>query len=202
QGAVTIHVVQGERKRAADNKSLGRFDLSDIPPAPRGMPQIEVSFDLNADGILNVSAKDLATGKQQSIVIKASSGLSDDEIDKMVRDAESHAADDKKFEELITARNQADGLIHATRKTLTEAKDKVQDDEKAKIESAITTLEAAIKGDDLDAIKSGTDALSEASGNLAQRLYAEAQTAQQAGAGGEGAPGADSASGKAGDAVD
>ncbi|HWK55069.1 MAG TPA: molecular chaperone DnaK [Hyphomicrobiales bacterium] len=201
QSAVTIHVVQGERKRAADNKSLGRFDLSDIPPAPRGMPQIEVSFDLNADGILNVSAKDLATGKQQSIVIKASSGLSDDEIAKMVRDAESHAADDKKFEELITARNQADGLIHATRKTLTEAKDKVQDDEKTKIESAITALEGAIKGDDLDAIKSGTEALSEASGNLAQRLYADAQNAQQGAAGAAG-ENADAASGKAGDAVD
>jgi molecular chaperone DnaK len=203
QGAVTIHVVQGERKRAADNKSLGRFDLSDIPPAPRGMPQIEVSFDLNADGILNVSAKDIATGKQQSIVIKASSGLSDDEISKMVREAESHAAEDKKFEELITARNQADGLIHATKKTLNEAKDKVQDDEKSKIESAIGELETALKGDDLAAIKAKTDALSEASGNLAQRMYAEASAAQQnAGAAtstGESA----SASGKpGGDAVD
>ncbi|MDR0779097.1 MAG: molecular chaperone DnaK [Pseudomonadales bacterium] len=205
QGAVTIHVVQGERKRAADNKSLGRFDLSDIPPAPRGMPQIEVSFDLNADGILNVSAKDLATGKQQSIVIKASSGLSDDEIAKMVREAESHAAEDKKFEELITARNQADGLIHATKKTLNEAKDKVQDGEKSKIESAISDLEAVLKGDDLAAIKAKTDALSEASGSLAQRMYAEASAAQQnaGAAGADAAASGASASGKSGgDAVD
>ncbi len=200
QGAVTIHVVQGERKQAAQNKSLGRFDLSDIPPAPRGMPQIEVSFDLNADGILNVSAKDVATGKQQSIVIKASSGLSDDEIEKMVRDAESHAAEDKKFEELITARNQADGLIHATKKTLKDSADKVQEDEKTKIEAAITDLEAVLKGDDLDAIKSKTEALSEASSSLAQRMYAEAQAAQQqAGAEADGAAGGS----KAGDdAVD
>jgi molecular chaperone DnaK len=204
QGAVTIHVVQGERKRAADNKSLGRFDLSDIPPAPRGMPQIEVSFDLNADGILNVSAKDLATGKQQSIVIKASSGLSDDEIANMVREAESHAAEDKKFEELITARNQADGLIHATKKTLNEAKDKVQADEKSKIESAIGELETALKGDDLAAIKARTDALSEASGTLAQRMYAEASAAQQgASATGDAGAGGAASSGKpGGDAVD
>jgi len=203
QSAVTIHVVQGERKRAADNKSLGRFDLTDIPPAPRGMPQIEVSFDLNADGILNVSAKDLATGKQQSIVIKPSSGLSDEEIDRMVREAESHAAEDKKFEELITARNQADGLIHATKKTLNEAKDKVTEDEKSKIESAISALEAAVKGDDLAEIKAKTEALSEASGGLAQRLYAEAAAAQQnAGAAGNAAGGASSNKSGGGDAVD
>ena len=201
QGAVTIHVVQGERKQAAQNKSLGRFDLSDIPPAPRGMPQIEVSFDLNADGILNVSAKDVATGKQQSIVIKASSGLSDDEIEKMVRDAESHAAEDKKFEELITARNQADGLIHATKKTLKDSADKVQEDEKTKIEAAITDLEAVLKGDDLDAIKSKTEALSEASSSLAQRMYAEAQAAQQQ-AGGAEADGAAGGSKAGDDAVD
>jgi molecular chaperone DnaK len=200
QSAVTIHVVQGERKRAADNKSLGRFDLSDIPPAPRGMPQIEVSFDLNADGILNVSAKDLATGKQQSIVIQASSGWSDDDISKMVRDAESHAAEDKKFEELITARNQADSLIHATRKTLSDAKDKVKDDEKSKIETAISELEAALKGDDLAAIKAKTEALSEASGSLAQRMYAEAAAAQQGGSDGGAASGGSSKSD--GDAVD
>jgi molecular chaperone DnaK len=199
QNAVTIHVVQGERKQASQNKSLGRFDLSDIPPAPRGMPQIEVSFDLNADGILNVSAKDLATGKQQSIVIKASSGLSDEEIDKMVRDAESHAAEDKKFEELITARNQADGLIHATKKTLKDSADKVQDDEKAKIEAAISDLEGVLKGDNLDAIKSKTEALSEASSGLAQRLYAEAEAAQKQPGGGADAGGGN----KAGDdAVD
>lgn len=180
QSAVTIHVVQGERKQASQNKSLGRFDLSDIPPAPRGMPQIEVSFDLNADGILNVSAKDVATGKQQSIVIKASSGLSDEEIEKMVNDAESHAEEDKKFEALITARNTADGLVHATRKTLKEAEDKVEADEKEKIEAAITALEEVIKGDDLAEIEAKTKDLTEASGDLAQRMYAEAQAAGEA----------------------
>jgi molecular chaperone DnaK len=181
QRAVTIHVVQGERKQASQNKSLGRFDLSDIPASPRGMPQIEVSFDLNADGILNVSAKDLATNKQQSIVIKASSGLTDEEIAKMVRDAESHAAEDKKFEELITARNQADGLIHATKKSLTEAGEKVVADEKSKIEGAITALEAAMKADDLDAIKNLSKELTEAAAPLAERMYADAQAQQGAG---------------------
>ncbi|MAM70202.1 MAG: molecular chaperone DnaK [Gammaproteobacteria bacterium] len=184
QTAVTIHVVQGERKQAAQNKSLGRFDLTDLPPSPRGMPQIEVSFDLNADGILNVSAKDQATGKEQSIVIKASSGLSDDEIDKMVADAESHAEEDKKFEALITARNTADGLVHATRKTLTEAEDKVEAEEKEKIEAAITALEESLKGDDLEAIEARTKELTEASSGLAERMYAEAQ---QAAGGAEGA---------------
>ncbi|MEK9870613.1 MAG: molecular chaperone DnaK, partial [Gammaproteobacteria bacterium] len=144
QPAVTIHVLQGERKQARENKSLGQFDLADIPPAPRGTPQIEVSFDLDANGILSVSAKDKATGKEQSIVIKASSGLSDDEIEKMVRDAESHAEEDRKFEELVAARNMADGMIHATRKTLEEAGDKVETDEKDSIESAIADLEAAL----------------------------------------------------------
>lgn len=182
QSAVTIHVVQGERKQAAQNKSLGRFDLSDIPPAPRGMPQIEVSFDLNADGILNVSAKDVATGKQQSIVIKASSGLSDEEIEKMVADAESHAEEDKKFEALITAKNTADGLVHATRKTLTEAGDKAEAEEKEKIEAAITALEEELKGDNLEAIEAKTKALTEASGKLAERMYAQAQAAGQEGA--------------------
>jgi len=200
QTAVTIHVVQGERKQAVQNKSLGRFDLADIPPAPRGMPQIEVSFDLNADGILNVSAKDLATGKEQSIVIKASSGLSDDEIDKMVQDAESHAEEDKKFEELITARNQADGLIHATKKTLTEAEDKVEADEKEKIEAAITALEEVVKGDDLTEIEAKTKDLTDASTGLAQRMYAEA-AAQEGAAGPEGAAEAE-AGGAAEDAVD
>ena len=204
QGAVTIHVVQGERKQAAQNKSLGRFDLSDIPPAPRGMPQIEVSFDLNADGILNVSAKDLATNKQQSIVIKASSGLTDDEIKKMVREAESHAAEDKKFEEVVTARNQADGLIHATKKTLTEAKDKVQPGEKEKIEAAIAALEAGMKSDDLEQIKALTKDLTDASTGLAQRMYAEAQNKQQdGGAQGAGSAGAGDAGGtRSDDAVD
>jgi molecular chaperone DnaK len=201
QNAVTIHVVQGERKQAAQNKSLGRFDLSDIPPAPRGMPQIEVSFDLNADGILNVSAKDVATGKQQSIVIKASSGLSDDEIQKMVREAESHAAEDKKFEELVTARNQADGLIHATKKTLSEAKDKVEPGEKEKIEAAIAALETGMKSDDLEQIKALTKDLTDASTGLAQRMYAEAQANQQGGAQ-AGAAGGDAGGKRADDAVD
>jgi molecular chaperone DnaK len=179
QTAVTIHVVQGERKQAVQNKSLGRFDLSDIPPSPRGMPQIEVSFDLNADGILNVSAKDMATGKEQSIVIKASSGLSDEEVEKMVQDAESHSEEDKKFEELITARNQADGLVHATRKTLTEAEDKVEGDEKEQIETAITALEEALKGDDLAEIEAKTKDLTDSSTGLVQRMYAEAQAAAE-----------------------
>ncbi len=195
QTAVTIHVVQGERKQASQNKSLGRFDLTDLPPSPRGMPQIEVSFDLNADGILNVSAKDTATGKQQSIVIKASSGLSDEEIDKMVADAESHAEEDKKFEALITARNTADGLVHATKKTLTEAGDKVESDEKEKIEAAITELEKALKGDDLEAIEAKTKNLTEATSGLAQRMYAEAQQAagQQGAEAGEAEAGSDDA---------
>ena len=185
QTAVTIHVVQGERKQATQNKSLGRFDLADIPPAPRGMPQIEVSFDLDANGILNVSAKDKATGKEQSIEIKASSGLSDEEIEKMVRDAEAHSAEDKKFEQLITARNTADGLIHATRKTIEEAGDKATDEEKAAIESAIGTLEEAIKGDDLEAIEEGTKALTEASTPVVQKMYAEQSADADAAAGGE-----------------
>ena len=185
QTAVTIHVVQGERKQATQNKSLGRFDLTDIPPAPRGMPQIEVAFDLDANGILNVSAKDKATGKEQSIEIKASSGLSDEEIEKMVRDAEAHSAEDKKFEQLITARNTADGLIHATRKTIEEAGDKATDEEKAAIESAIGTLEEAIKGDDLEAIEEGTKALTEASTPVVQKMYAEQSADADAAAGGE-----------------
>ncbi len=182
QGAVTIHVLQGERKQAGHNKSLGRFDLADIPPAPRGMPQIEVSFDLDANGILNVSAKDKATGKEQSIVIKASSGLSDDEIDQMIKDAEANAADDKKFEELAAARNQADALAHATRKTLDEAGDKVSDEEKVTITKAIEEVEAAVKGDDKEEIEAKTKALSEASANLSQKMYADAQQQGDAGA--------------------
>jgi len=181
QTAVTIHVVQGERKQAAQNKSLGRFDLSDIPPAARGMPQIEVTFDIDANGILNVSAKDKATGKEQSIVIKASSGLSDDEIEQMVQDAAANADADKKFEELVQARNTADGLIHATRKTLEEAGDKATDEEKSAIEAAVADLEGVLKGDDKDEIEAKTNALTEASASLAQKLYAE-QQAQQGGA--------------------
>jgi len=183
QTAVTIHVVQGERKQAAQNKSLGRFDLADIPPAARGMPQIEVTFDIDANGILNVSAKDKATGKEQSIVIKANSGLSDEEIEKMVNDAEANAEADKKFEEMVQVRNTADGLIHATRKTLEEAGDKATDDEKSAIEAAIADLEEALKGDDKDNIEAKTNALTEASSSLAQKLYAE-QAAQAEAAGG------------------
>ena len=176
QTAVTIHVVQGERKQAVQNKSLGRFDLADIPPAPRGMPQIEVTFDIDANGILNVSAKDKATGKEQSIIIKASSGLSEDEIDAMVKDAEANAAEDKKFEELVQARNTADGLAHATKKTLEEAGDKATPEEKDAIEDAIKKVEEAVKGDDKDAIDEAVKILSEASSGLAQKMYAE-QTA-------------------------
>lgn len=181
QTAVTIHVVQGERKQAAGNKSLGRFDLSDIPPAPRGMPQIEVSFDIDANGILNVSAKDKATGKEQSIVIKASSGLSDGEIEKMIKDAESNAESDRQFEELAQARNTADGLAHAARKTLEEAGDKAEAEEKAAIESAISEVEEAVKGNDKAVIDAAANKLSEASAALAQKLYAE--QAQQGGSG-------------------
>ena len=180
QTAVTIHVVQGERKQAAQNKSLGRFDLSDIPPSPRGMPQIEVAFDLDANGILNVSAKDKATGKEQSIVIKASSGLSDEEIDQMIKDAEANSADDKKFEEMVTVRNTADGMIHATKKTVEEAGDKATDEEKEAINTAIAELEEALKGSDKDAIEATTTALTEASSALAQKMYADAAAAEGA----------------------
>ena len=173
QSAVTIHVLQGERKQAAQNKSLGKFDLAEIPPAPRGVPQIEVTFDIDANGILHVSAKDKATGKQQSIVIKANSGLSEEEIEQMVRDAEANAEEDRKFEELATARNQGDQLVHATRKMLTEAGDKATADEKAAIEKAIGELEVAIKGDDKAAIEAKMNALSEATTPLAQKMYAE-----------------------------
>lgn len=177
QTAVTIHVVQGERKQASQNKSLGRFDLSDIPPSPRGMPQIEVSFDIDANGILNVSAKDKGTGKQQSIVIKASSGLSEKEIEQMVRDAEANAEADKKFEELVSARNQAESLAHAARKTLQEAGDKASADEKSAIEEALKDVDAAVKGDSKEAMEAATKKLSDASATLAQKLYAE-QAAQ------------------------
>jgi len=173
QTAVTIHVLQGERERAADNKSLGRFDLTDIPPAPRGLPQIEVTFDIDANGILNVSAKDKATGKSQNIVIKASSGLSDEEIDKMVSDAESHAEEDRKFRELVDVRNQADSLIHASEKTLTELGEKATSEERLNIENAVSDLKVVLGKDDKEAIEAKTSALAEASGSLAQKLYAE-----------------------------
>jgi len=188
QSAVTIHVVQGERKQATQNKSLGRFDLSDIPPAPRGMPQIEVTFDIDANGILNVGAKDKATGKEQSIIIKASSGLSDEEIDAMVKDAEANAAEDKKFEELVQARNTADGLAHAAKKTLEEAGDKATDEEKAAIEAGVKQVEEAVQGDNKAAIDEAAKVLSEASAGLVQKLYAEQAEAGEQPAG-EQAPG-------------
>ena len=174
QSAVTVHVLQGERKQANQNKSLGQFNLEGIPAAPRGTPQIEVTFDIDANGILHVSAKDKATGKEQSIEVKASSGLTEDEVDQMVQDAEKHADEDKKFEELVQARNQADHLVHSTRKTLEEAGDKATDEEKEKIEQAIKDLEEAAQGSDKDDIDAKTQALTEASSGLAQRLYAEA----------------------------
>ncbi len=192
QSAVTIHVLQGERKQAAQNKSLGRFDLAEIPPAPRGMPQIEVTFDIDANGILHVSAKDKATGKQQSIVIKANSGLSEEEIEQMVRDAEANAEEDRKFEELATARNQGDQLVHATRKMLTEAGDKASDDDKAAIEKALGELELAIKGDDKAAIEAKIAAVSQASTPVAQKMYAEqAQAGEGQPAGEQAKPGDD-----------
>ena len=197
QSAVTIHVVQGERKQAAQNKSLGRFDLSDIPAAPRGMPQIEVTFDIDANGILNVNAKDKATGKEQSIVIKASSGLSDEEIEQMVKDAEANAEADKKFEEMIQVRNTADGMVHATKKTLEEAGDKATEEEKTAIEAAIAEVEEALKGDNKEAIEAATTKLTEASSGLAQKMYAEQAAAQQAGE-----AGAQEQNGKDDDVVD
>ncbi len=187
QTAVTIHVLQGEREMARDNKSLGRFDLADIPPASRGMPQIEVTFDIDANGILHVSAKDKATGKEQSIRITASSGLSDDEIQRMVRDAELHAEDDKRLHELVQARNHGDSLIHAAEKTVSELGDGVQADEKATIDEAIAELKEALTGDDKDAIEAKTQKLSEASSKLAERLYAQKGAEGAASAGDTGA---------------
>jgi molecular chaperone DnaK len=194
QTAVTIHVLQGERERASDNKSLGKFDLSDIPPAPRGMPQVEVSFDIDANGILNVSAKDKATGKEQKIVIKASSGLTEDEIKRMVRDAEAHAEEDKRFRELVDTRNKADALIHAVEKSLQGLGDKVEAGERAKVESAVSDLRTALKGDDKNVIEKKTEALAQASASIAQRAYA----AEQASAGGADAAGAGAGAGAAG----
>ena len=181
QTAVTVHVLQGEREVVAGNKSLGRFDLSDIPPAPRGMPQIEVNFDIDANGILNVSARDKATGKEQSIVIKASSGLSDQEIDNMIQDAEAHAEEDRKARERVEARNMAENMIHATRKSLAELGDKAEEQEKKDIEAAIADLETALKGDDKDAIAEKTTKLTEAAGKLAEKAYAQQQAAGAAG---------------------
>ncbi len=202
QTAVTVHVLQGEREQAAANKSLGRFDLTDIPPAPRGVPQVEVSFDIDANGILHVSAKDKATGKEQSIVIKASSGLSDEEIDKMVKDAEAHAEEDKKFQELAQTRNQADNMIHAVRKSMDEmGDDKMEAGEKEAIEAAIKDLEEVMKGDDKEAIEEKTKVLTEASAKMAERMYAQqggAEGAAEAAAGGADA----GSSGKDDDVVD
>src|ERR1700744_1650502 len=194
QTAVTIHVLQGERERAQDNKSLGKFDLTDIPPAPGGMPQVEVGFDIDAKGILNVSAKDKATGKEQKIVIKASSGLNEDEIKRMVRDAEAHAAEDKRFRELVETRNKADGMIHAVEKSLKDLGDKVDAAERAKAESAISDLRTALKSDDRNVIEKKTEALAQASASIAQKAYASNPGGPEGAAG----PGAGAAGGGAG----
>jgi molecular chaperone DnaK len=173
QSAVTVHVLQGERERAADNKSLGKFDLTGIPPAPRGTPQIEVTFDIDANGILNVSAKDKATGKEQSIVIKASSGLNEDEIERMVTEAESHAEEDRKFRELVEARNQADSLIHSAEKSLEELGDKLSEADKQSVRDAVNALQEAVKGDDKEHIEAKSKELSEVSGRIAQQAYSQ-----------------------------
>lgn len=183
QAAVTIHVLQGERKQAAQNKSLGRFDLADIPPAPRGMPQIEVTFDIDANGILNVGAKDKATGKEQSIIIKANSGLSDAEIEQMVRDAEANAEEDKKFAELVESRNQADQMVHATKKAMVDLGDKVSDDEKKSVDEAVANVEEAVKSNDKAAIDAAVEALSNASMPIMQKAYAQQGEAGAADAG-------------------
>ncbi|MDH5649453.1 MAG: molecular chaperone DnaK [Gammaproteobacteria bacterium] len=180
QTAVTVHVLQGEREIAAGNKSLGRFDLSDIPPAPRGVPQIEVTFDIDANGIMHVSAKDKATGKENKIIIKSSSGLSDDEIDRMVKDAEAHADEDRKARELVDVRNQADGMIHSVKKSMTDLGDKLDGAEKEKIEAAIKELEEVVNGDDKDAIEAKTKELAEASHKMAEQMYAQAGAAEGA----------------------
>jgi len=190
QTAVTIHVLQGERDRAGDNKSLGRFDLSDIPPAPRGMPQVEVTFDIDANGILHVSAKDKATGKEQKIIIKASTGLTEDEIKRMVRDAEAHAEEDKKFRELAETRNRADALLHSTDKALKDLGDKVQATDRAKAESAMSDLRGVLKGDDKDVIETKARALAEASAAIAQQAYAADQGSGPSDGGGEPSGGA------------
>jgi molecular chaperone DnaK len=183
QGAVTVHVLQGEREMATGNKSLGRFDLSDIPPAPRGIPQIEVNFDIDANGILNVSAKDKATGKEQSIIIKASSGLSDEEVEKMVKDAEAHAEEDRLAKEMVESRNMADNMIHASRKSIEELGDKVEEQEKTDVEAAIADVEEALKGDSKEAIDEKTTKLTEVAGKLAERVYQQSAEEGQAEAG-------------------
>jgi molecular chaperone DnaK len=201
QPAVTIHVLQGERDRAQDNKSLGRFDLSDIPPAPRGMPQIEVTFDIDANGILHVNAKDKGSGKEQKIVIKASSGLTEDEIKKMVRDAEAHAADDKKFRELVDSRNKADALVHQVEKSLKDLGEKVDGADRAQIESALGDLKSAMGGDDKAVIDRKAEALQQAAGAAMQKAYAAGGGAGDPGAAGGGQPGGGAAPGAGGDDV-
>jgi len=178
QAAVTVHVLQGEREVANANKSLGQFNLEGIPNAPKGQPQIEVTLDIDSDGILNVSAKDKNTGKEQSITIKASSGLSDEEVEKMIKDAEAHAEDDKKFQELVTTRNMADSLIHSTKQTLEELKDEVSEDEKSAIETAISELEESMKGEDKEVIDAKVQVLSEKAQPLAEKAQAKASTAE------------------------
>ena len=173
QTAVTVHVLQGEREMASANKSLGRFDLQDIPPAPRGVPQIEVTFDIDSNGILNVSAKDKATGKENKIVIKASSGLSEEEVEQMVKDAEAHAEEDKKFQQLVQARNQADAMVHSAEKSLSDLGDQVSDEERSAIESAVSEVKTAMEGDDAEAIEQATQKLAEASGKIAEKAYAQ-----------------------------
>ena len=197
QTAVTIHVLQGERDRAADNKSLGKFDLTDIPPQPRGMPQVEVSFDIDANGILNVSAKDKASGKEQKIIIKASSGLNEEEIKRMVRDAEAHAEEDKRFRELVDTRNKADGMIHTVEKTVKDLGEKVDAGERAKVESAISDLRTALKGDDKGVIEKKTEALAQASASIAQKAYAANPGGPEGAAGPGGAAGGGGAGGGA-----
>ena len=198
QNAVTVHVLQGEREVASGNKSLGRFDLSDIPAAPRGIPQIEVGFDIDANGILNVSAKDKATGKEQSIIIKASSGLSDDEVDQMIKDAEAHADEDKKITELVSSRNTAESMVNTTKKTLEELGEQVTEEEKTAIEAAIVEVEEAVKSDDKDIIDTKTGTLTELSGKLAERVYAQKAEAE----GGAGDATAEGSADPADDVVD
>jgi len=201
QAAVTVHVLQGEREMASGNKSLGRFDLTDIPPAARGIPQIEVSLDIDANGILNVSAKDKATGKEQSIVIKASSGLSDEEVEQMVKDAEAHADEDRKMKELVEARNTADNLIHSAEKSVKDLGDQVEDGEKAAIETAITELKEAVAGDDKELIEAKTTALTEAASKVAEKAYAQSQQKEGAAEGAADA-GADAAANADDEVVD
>ncbi|MFO8004753.1 molecular chaperone DnaK [Thioalkalivibrio sp.] len=202
QTAVTVHVLQGEREQASANKSLGRFDLTDIPPAPRGVPQIEVTFDIDANGILHVSAKDKATGKENRIVIKASSGLSDDEVEKMVKDAEAHAEEDKRFHALVAARNQADALVHSAEKSLKDLGDQVEADERSAIEAAIQATRDAINGDDVSAIEAASEKLAEASGKLAERAYAKAGGDAAQSEAGSGQSGGGGESGASDDVVD